>query len=198
MASDNAVLKTFTEWWRVDTAMLYARKRELEVRKRQVDAEQNAVVAEINARGVRGCSGHSTLAALIFEDFRVTEKEADARADRVLALHPGPAVGGDPGPPLAPLTAQAAAEGGIGGSQIDAIIRTLARIPSTVPEEDVRAEEKILVDLARHAGPRQIARAGRRLLGTLDPEGKEPRNEDPGDVRPEMWFVQHRDGALGG
>ncbi|WET83284.1 DUF222 domain-containing protein [Amycolatopsis sp. QT-25] len=39
---------------------------------------------------------------------------------------------------------------------------------------DIRAGEKILVDLARHAGPRQIARAGRRLLDKLDPDGKSP------------------------
>ncbi|WET78754.1 DUF222 domain-containing protein [Amycolatopsis sp. QT-25] len=127
----------------------------------------------------------------------MTDREAGVRADRVLALHAGPSIGGDPGPPLAPLTAQAAAEGVIGGAQIDAIIRTLARIPSTVPEEDIRAGEKILVDLARHAGPRQIAHAGRRLLDKLDPDGQEPRSEDPRDVRPEMRFVQHRDGTLG-
>ncbi|MFC3456119.1 DUF222 domain-containing protein, partial [Amycolatopsis speibonae] len=106
-------------------------------------------------------------------------------------------IGGDPSPPLAPLTADAAAEGAIGGSQIDAIIRTLARIPSTVPEDKIRDGEKILVDLARHTGPRAIARAGRRLLDNLDPDGKEPRNEDTKDVRPELRFVKHRDGTLG-
>ncbi|WP_340683563.1 DUF222 domain-containing protein [Amycolatopsis coloradensis] len=197
MASNDVSPGTSTVWWRVDTATLHARKQELEVIKRRADAEQNAILAEINSRGVRGCGGHSTLSALIFEDFLVTDKEAGDRADRVLALHPGSAIGGDPEPPLAPLTAQAAAEGAIGGSQIDAIIRTLARIPSTVPEEDVRAGEKILVELARRAGPRQIARAGRRLLDELDPDGKEPRNEDPKDTRPELRFVKHRDGTLG-
>ncbi|MFI0803230.1 HNH endonuclease, partial [Amycolatopsis lurida] len=84
MASDDASQRTSTEWWRVDTATLHARKQELEVLKRRLDAEQNAILAEINSRGVRGCSGHSTLAALIFEDFLVTDKEASARADRVL------------------------------------------------------------------------------------------------------------------
>ncbi|WP_229908214.1 DUF222 domain-containing protein, partial [Amycolatopsis oliviviridis] len=197
MASSDRPQTTRIEWWRVDTAVLHARKQELEVLKRQLDAEQNAILAEINTRGVRGCSGHSTLAAMIYEDFHVTEKEAKARADRVLALYPGPSVGGDPVPPLAPLTAGASAEGAIGGSQIDAIIRTLARIPSFVPEEEVRGGEKILVDLARHTGPRAIARAGRRLLDKLDPDGKEPRNEDPKDVRPELRFVKHRDGTLG-
>ncbi|MEU3768227.1 DUF222 domain-containing protein [Amycolatopsis keratiniphila] len=197
MASNDAPPETPIEWWRVDTATLHARKQELEVLKRQLDAEQNAILAEINSRGIRGCSGHSTLAGLIFEDFLVSDKEAAARADRVLALHPGPSIGGDPEPPLAPLTAEAAAEGAIGGGQIDAIIKTLARIPSSVPDEDVRAGEKILVELARHAGPRQIARAGRRLLDELDPDGKEPRNDDPKDTRPELRFIKHRDGTLG-
>uniref|UniRef100_UPI00056759B3 DUF222 domain-containing protein n=1 Tax=Amycolatopsis orientalis TaxID=31958 RepID=UPI00056759B3 len=197
MASDNRLHAVCSEWWRADTATLHARKQEIEVLKRRLDAEQNAILAEINNRGVRGCSGHSTLAALIYEDFHVTDKEAEARADRVLALHPGVVVGGEVVPPLAPLTADAAAEGAIGGAQVDAIIRILARIPSMVPEEEVRGGEKILVDLARRAGPRQLARAGRRLLDELDPGGKEPRNEDPKDVRPELRFVKHRDGTLG-
>nr|WP_272481913.1 hypothetical protein [Amycolatopsis orientalis] len=89
MASDNRLETVRSEWWRVDTATLHARKQELEVLKRRLDAEQNAILAEINNRGVRGCSGHATLAAMIFGDFLVTDKEAAARADRVLALYPG-------------------------------------------------------------------------------------------------------------
>ncbi|SFJ53975.1 hypothetical protein SAMN04489731_1241, partial [Amycolatopsis regifaucium] len=88
MASENSPQGVRSEWWRTDTATLHARKQEIEILKRQLDAEQNAILAEINNRGVRGCSGHSTLAALIFEDFHVTDKEAGRRADRVLALHP--------------------------------------------------------------------------------------------------------------
>ncbi len=162
-----------------------------------MDAEQYAILAELNSRGIRGCMGHSTLAGLIFQDFLVSEKEAGARADRALALHPGVVVGGDVAPPLAPLTAEAAAEGAIGGGQIDAIIDALARVPSFVPAEDVRAGEKILVDLARRAGPKEIAKAGRRMLDRMDPDGKEPRNEEPKDIRPELRFVKHRDGTLG-
>ncbi|MEV6907676.1 DUF222 domain-containing protein [Amycolatopsis sp. NPDC051071] len=197
MASENTPQPTRTEWWRVDTATLHARKQELEVLKRQADAEQCAIFAELNARGIRGCSGHSTLAGLILQDFLVSKEEASARADRALALHPGVSIGGDTVPPLAPLTAEAAAEGAIGGGQIDAIIRTLGRIPSFVPEEAVRAGEAYLVDKARTAAPPEIARAGRRLLNRLDPDGKEPRDEDPKDVRPEMRFIEHRDGTLG-
>ncbi|WP_328286132.1 hypothetical protein [Amycolatopsis orientalis] len=100
MASDNRPETTRAEWWRADTATLHARKQELEVLKRRLDAEQNAILAEINNRGVRGCSGHSTLAAMVFEDFLVTDKEAGARADRVLALHPNVVVGGEVVPPL--------------------------------------------------------------------------------------------------
>ncbi|MFC3447822.1 HNH endonuclease, partial [Amycolatopsis speibonae] len=46
MAIDSTSPTTPTEWWRVDTAMLHARKQELEVLKRQLDAEQNAILAE--------------------------------------------------------------------------------------------------------------------------------------------------------
>ncbi|WP_181774573.1 HNH endonuclease signature motif containing protein [Amycolatopsis pittospori] len=197
MASENSPPSACTEWWRVDTATLHARKQEIEVLKRRLDAEQYAIFAELNTRGIRGCYGHSTLMGLILQDFHVSEKEASARADRALALHPGVALGGDIVPPLAPLTADAAAEGAIGGSQIDAIIGALAQVPSFVPEEDVRAGEKILVDLARRAGPKEIVKAGRRMLDTMDPDGKEPRNEDPKDARPELRFIKHRDGTLG-
>ncbi len=165
--------------------------------KRQLDAEQYAILAELNSRGIRGCSGHSTLTGLIFQDFLVSEKEASARADRVLALHPGVAIGGDAVPPLAPLTSEAAVEGVIGGGQIDAIIGALSRVPSFVPEEKVRAGEKILVDLARRAGPKEIVTAGRRMLNTMDPDGKEPRDKGPKDARPELRFIKHRDGTLG-
>ncbi|WP_414944422.1 DUF222 domain-containing protein [Amycolatopsis sp. cmx-11-32] len=197
MASENSPQAARTEWWRADTATLHARKQENEVLKRQLDFEQDSILAELNTRGIRGCSGHSTLSALIGEDFHLIKGDADDRADRVLALHPGVSVDGAPVPPLAPLTAEAAAEGAIGGRQIDAIIRVLARIPSTVPDDGVRAGEMTLVALARRAGPREIAKAGRRLLDHLDPDGKEPRNEDPKDTRPELRFVKHRDGSLG-
>ncbi|MEU3628257.1 HNH endonuclease [Amycolatopsis coloradensis] len=197
MASDNSLQGARTEWWRADTATLHARKQEIEVLKRQLDAEQYAILAELNTRGIRGCSGHSTLMGLIFQDFLVSEKEASARADRALALHPGVAIGGGVVPPLAPLTAEAAAEGAIGGGQIDVILGALAQVPSFVPDEEVRAGEKILVDLARRAGPKEIVMAGRRMLNTMDPDGKEPRDKDPKDARPELRFVKHRDGTLG-
>ncbi|WP_414937736.1 DUF222 domain-containing protein [Amycolatopsis sp. cmx-11-51] len=160
MASENSPQTACTEWWRADTAALHVRKQEIEVLKRRLDAEQYAILAELNARGVRGCYGHSTLAGLIFQDFQVSQKEASARADRALALHPGVVGGGDMAPPLAPLTAEAAAEGAIGGGQIDAVIGALSRVPSLVPAEDVRA------------GPKEIAKAGRRMLDRMDPDGR--------------------------
>ncbi|MEU3628029.1 DUF222 domain-containing protein [Amycolatopsis coloradensis] len=183
-----------TEWWRAYTATLHVRKQEIEVLKRRLDAEQYAILAESNSRGVRGCTGHSTLMGVDFQDFTVSEKEASARADRALALHPGVVIGGDVVPPL---TAEAAAEDAIGDGQIGAIIGALAQVPSFVPEDDVRAEEKILVDLARRAGLKEIMKAGRRMLKMMDPDGKEPRDEGPKDARPELRFIKHRDGTLG-
>lgn len=58
----------------------------------------------------------------------------------------------------------------------------------------MRKGEKMLIDFARHSGPRAIAQAGRRLLDKLDPDGKEPRNEDPKDARPVLRFIKRRNG----
>ncbi len=196
MTSTDASSLTRREWWRVEKNALLSRTVEIEIEKRKLEAEQYETYAEIHRRGLKAVSGHSSLSGLIQEDLLLSKKEADTRAERVLALHPTPAFTGDV-PALAPLTASAAADGAIGGSQIDAIIHTLAQIPADVPEQTVRGGEQILVDLARSAGPRQITRAGRHLLNNLNPDGKEPKDKDPKVIRPELRFIHHRDGSLG-
>jgi hypothetical protein len=188
---------TRREWWRVDKNTLLSRTVEIEIAVWKLLAEQYEVYAEIHRRGLRGVSGHASLAGLIEEDLRLTPADAKARAERVLALHPTPTFTGQDVPAVAPLTAEVAAEGAVGGAQIDPIIRALAQIPATVAEEEVRAGEKILVDLARVAGPKEVARACRNLLARLDPDGKEPKDDDPKPARPELKFVHHRDGSLG-
>jgi hypothetical protein len=188
---------TRREWWRVDKSVLLSRTVKIEIAVRKLLAEQYEVYAEIHRRDLRGVAGHDSLAGLIEEDLRLTPADAKARAGRVLALHPTPTFTGQDVPAVAPLTAVAAAEGAVGGAQIDPIIHALAQIPATVPEEKVRDGEKILVDLARIAGPKEVARAARNLLARLDPDGKEPKDDEPTPIRPELKFVHHRDGSLG-
>lgn len=67
-------------------------------------------------------------------------------------------------------------------------------LPGTVSAGDRAGAEKILVDLAREAGPNEIRRAGNRLRDTLDPDGPAPK--DP-PLKPgrEVHFQEHRDGS---
>lgn len=197
MTSIDTPESTRHEWWRADKHVLLSRTLEIENAVRKLQSEQYEVYAEIHRRGLRGVSGHDSLAGLIEDDLRLTPADAKARAERVLALHPTPTFTGQDVPAVAPLTAAAAADGAVGGAQIDPIIRTLAKIPATVPEEKVRDGERILVDLALVAGPKEIAKAGRNLLAHLDPDGKEPKDDAPKPACPQLKFVHHRDGSLG-
>jgi Domain of unknown function (DUF222) len=186
-----------TEWWRVDGSTLVTEYLNLERLKRRAEAEQGRILAEITNRGVRDATGYGTLTAFIREAVFVPHTEAKARADRATALNPGRDLTGTPTAPLAPATADAARDGVIGSAQIDAITSILGKIPATVDEHEREQGEKILLDLARTAGTREIARAGKRLLDQLDPDGPEPKPKDPKPPRQELAFVKHRDGSHG-
>jgi hypothetical protein len=94
-------------------------------------------------------------------------------------VNPSHGLDGTPLPATAPLTGAVAQEGLIGAGQIDQIIATMKALPATVSGEDREVAEKILVDLAREAGPLEIKRAGQRLLDTLAPDGPEPKDPNP-------------------
>jgi len=70
----------------------------------------------------------------------------------------------------------------------------MTALPATVPDTDREGAEKILVDLARDAGPLEIKRAGQRLLDTLDPDGPPPKDPNPKPAR-ELNLQEHRDGS---
>ncbi|MCU1687975.1 MAG: endonuclease, partial [Amycolatopsis sp.] len=67
-------------------------------------------------------------------------------------------------------------------------------MPATVSEEDRVAAEKILVNLAVHASPVEVKKAGDRILDTLDPDGPEPK-DPPERPERELSFQEHRDGS---
>jgi hypothetical protein len=78
---------------------------------------------------------------------------------------------------------------------VDAVVAVLKALPTTVTQHDRAGAEKILVDLARHAGPREITRAGRRILDTLHPDGPAPKNPISSRPAREVHIQHHRDGT---
>ncbi|MFD9888752.1 DUF222 domain-containing protein [Amycolatopsis sp. NPDC059027] len=195
MAVDSNTSATPTEWWRVDVDCLLTRLLESESVQRREAAVQGEVMAELERRGIRDTTGYGSLVRLLQETLNIPYAEAKARAPRALALNGTRDLTTGEQPPTAPATAQAASEGAIGAAQIDEILRVLDTLPKTVPVDQREQAEKILAELARAAGPREIRAAGRRLLSQLDPDGREPKTREPKPFQPEFSIAPHRDGG---
>jgi hypothetical protein len=180
-------------WWSLDAAGLAEVLRDNEKRIRRLQAMQGEIVAEIESRGPLTAFGYPTTAALIQDLVHVSRKEATAIVARACALNPVYA-GTVIVPSAAPLTATAAVEGAIGVSQIDAITTALKALPINTSIEDRESAEKILVDLAREAGPRAITRAGNEIRTRLDPDGDLPSERELVAPHRELHIHTRHDG----
>ncbi len=152
-------------------------------------------LAEIDARGPSDLFGHGSTSGWYAETARITPGDARIAVSRALALNGGRNLDGTPEPPTAPIAGAAAADGDLGEQQIDPILGILKKIPLEVSPEDRDGAEQILVDLARHAGPREILNVGEDLLARLDPDGKEPvDDEDLAPPHREVFLKKRRNG----
>ncbi|HEY3557984.1 MAG TPA: DUF222 domain-containing protein [Kribbella sp.] len=62
-------------------------------------------------------------------------------------------------------------------SQAEAILAVLAKIPTTVPIENVEFAEQRLIELAATHTPSQLRDAGKLIIAILDPDGPEPKEK---------------------
>jgi hypothetical protein len=184
---------TLRGWWSLDAAGLTEALRHKKKQVRRLQAQLGEIVAEIESRGPLAEFGYPTTAALVQDMLHVSRKEATTMVDQARALNPIH-TGTVTVPPIAPLTATAAAEGAIGASQIDAITTALKALPANTTLEDYGSAEKILVDLARDTGPRAITRAGNEIRTRLDPDGDQPSERELAEPRRELQMHTHRDG----
>ncbi|MER6669439.1 DUF222 domain-containing protein [Amycolatopsis japonica] len=150
-------------------------------------------LAEIESRGAEDLFGYGSAASWLADVARISLGDAQDMVIRALALNPAPSVGGEVAV-FAPATAAAAEDGALGEQHIDLILEILRKIPSDVPVEDRAGAEKILANLARDAGPKQIAEAGADLLAHLDPDGNEPKDPEPAPPRREVFVERRKDG----
>ncbi|MBT0568691.1 DUF222 domain-containing protein, partial [Williamsia sp. CHRR-6] len=74
--------------------------------------------------------------------------------------------------------AAAMADGALGHDHVDAVLDVLAKIPSATAPELRDLADTHLADIARHHTPRDITRAGNRILAHLDPDGQLPSDRD--------------------
>lgn len=72
---------------------------------------------------------------------------------------------------------------------VDAIYDTINQVPVEVPAEERERYERILLELATEVAPHLVRRAGRHLIARLDPDGKQPDDDDPGLAEPERELL---------
>ncbi len=146
-------------------------------------------LTEVESRGAEDLFGYGSASRWFADVARISHGDALDVVNRALALNPA-----STGPVFAPATAAAAGDGALADQHIDLILDILRRIPDHVPADDRDGAEKILADLARHAGPKEITEAGADLLARLDPDGNEPKDPEPAPPRREVFVERRKDG----
>ncbi len=149
------------------------RVRALFMARQRADAELGRVLAEIHRVGP-GIFGYGRVDRWLMDFLHLGQAEAETMDTRALALNPGRRnLDGSFEPALAPLTGIAAAEGVLGNTNLDLILKALAAIPRE-HHEDAEAR---LVAMAREAGPTEVRQVANQIVAYTNPDGPEP--EEP-------------------
>jgi hypothetical protein len=182
------------ELWRAGKLELAHGVRQFLQVMRIASAGMGRFLAEIESRGAKDLYGYGSTAAWFADVAGLSSREAGPIVRRAIALNPTRALDGTEIPAFAPATAAAAAEGAVGDHRIEQILEILKKIPVDTAPEDRDGAEKILADLARKAGPRELAEAEAKVLGWLDPDGNEPKEPEPAQPVREVTLERRKDG----
>ncbi|MFC3454444.1 DUF222 domain-containing protein [Amycolatopsis speibonae] len=182
------------ELWRAGKLELAHGVRQFLQVMRVASAGLGQYLAEVESRGVKDLFGYGSTVSWFADVAGLSWGEARPTVNQAIALNPTRALDGTEVPALAPATGALAAEGMIGAERIAQILEILGRIPPDTSVEDRESAEKILADLARGAGPRQVADAEQRIMGWLDPDGNEPKDPEPKQPRREVTLERRKDG----
>ena len=181
-----------------DDAGLPDRVRDIESVSRMVYSVMLDTVAELDSRSIAATAGFRDTKQLLAGMLNLSPTEAGTRVAHAAQLASRRTLTGEVLAPLLPNTAEALAAGEIGPAQVRVITETMGAIPAWVSAVERDAAE---ADLARHARsfhPTSLHKIGQRILGCLDPDGRQPRDEpqpDPGAGELRLW--DRRDGRLG-
>jgi hypothetical protein len=151
---------------------LLARLREVERARRRLEALEHRLVAEVEERNLAGRYVMRSTAALLGGVLNLSPRDAAERVRQARFLGPRVTVSGERLGPVLPAAAAARADGAIGAGHVSVIIRTIGKLPTTLPVSDITAAERFLVEQARVFDPSVLAGIARRLLDTLDPDGR--------------------------
>jgi len=153
--------------------------------------------AEVDSRQLAAQAGFRNTASLVGELVHLSKTEARLRAEQASKLGARRGLTGEPLAPQLPETAAALAAGEIGPAHTRVITEVMGAVPAST---SVVQRAQVEADLASHArafGPTELAKLGQRVLAHLDPDGPEPRDDDPARAAGELRLRNRRDGKLG-
>uniref|UniRef100_UPI0004808752 DUF222 domain-containing protein n=1 Tax=Amycolatopsis taiwanensis TaxID=342230 RepID=UPI0004808752 len=161
-------------------------------------AEMLAAMGESEQRGLGKSLGFKDTAAFLTDALRISAREAKQRIDHAAATMPSSSLTGVPQPPPHAATGHALTAGDINAEHVHAITTTFHACPAQIPVEQRQADERILVELARQAGPEAVRKAGRRLHAIWEQDTAPPEDKDREQVNPlRRLDIRHRqDGSI--
>jgi hypothetical protein len=154
--------------------------------------------AEVEHRALARELGYRNTVTWATATFNISTHDAKARLRHALALMPSTSLTGTARPATLPLTAAALASGALTPEHVTEIQNVLSDAPNTVSAEDLAESEEILVELARHAVPFSVRKAGQQLLAHWQVEGKKPKDDDREQANPvrKLKFRFDNDGQM--
>lgn len=146
--------------------------RRVETQRRRLAALDQVLIAGVDGRGVAAEVGARNSNALIRGMLRLSPGEAAARVRAAKTCGPRMAMDGRPLEPLRPAVAAGQRAGVLSVEQSALITRVLDAVPAKIPADVVERVEVTLVEHARRFDPPALSTLARRILDTLDPDGR--------------------------
>ncbi|MCA1674916.1 MAG: HNH endonuclease [Actinobacteria bacterium] len=171
--------------------------RGMESASRIVHSVMLDVLAEVDSRRLAAQAGFRSTAALVGDLVHLSRTEARLRAEQASKLGAHRGLTGQSLAPELPETAAALAAGEIGPAHTRIITEIMDAVPASVTAAQRTQAEADLARYARTFGPTELAKLGQRVLAHLDPDGPEPRDDDPAPAAGEFRLHNRRDGKLG-
>ncbi len=170
--------------WQLSDGELAAAICASEKAMRAAYAQHLRLVAEADRRGLGPATGFRNTAGFLVGSQGLSWEDARTRVAVATTDLPG--------------VRAALAAGEIGAEHAAEIVKVLRQAPPAVSPQQLAADEETLVTLARQAIPSTVRKAGHRILGYWDLEGKEPGDREDELARPrrEFRYTWTRDGRM--
>ncbi len=141
---------------------------------REVYASLVSVISEMRDADVAHLAGYRRLSLLVSDVTRLNPRFATRLITHAEVIAEVVTPTGHVTPARLPVVREALLAGDLDAEQVDAVVRTVKKIPDWAPGDTVEVVEKHLVAMARTGPAHVLAKHGETLLARIDPDGDQP------------------------